>query len=166
MNRVLISPSVPSQRRTLPRSVVLVLVVGMLVLSACTPATGSAVGNAGESAAGATGQAATQRQEGGQVNVVATWDGREAGPVFRVALDTHSVDLDAIDLAEGAVLRTAAGEVTATEWTSPKGGHHRSGELVFPATTAGGRPTLGEEAVELLIRNVAGVPERSFRWQS
>jgi hypothetical protein len=100
------------------------------------------------------------------VTVAATWNGPDAGPVFTVVLDTHSVDLDSIDLTRLAVLRTPTGEIAATEWSAPKGGHHRSGELRFPATTADGRPTLANGPVELVVRDVAGVAERSFRWQS
>lgn len=50
-----------------------------------------------------------QTSEGGQVTVAATWQGPTAGLVFRVALDTHSVDLGGYDLRELAVLRTDQG---------------------------------------------------------
>ena len=136
------------------------LAVSLLLLGACTAAS-TASGQAQSASEGAT-----QRQEGGQVTVAATWNGPDAGPVFTVALDTHSVDLDSIDLSRLAVLRTPAGDVTASEWSAPRGGHHRSGELRFPATMPDGRPTLGIGPVELVVRDVAGVPERSFRWQS
>jgi hypothetical protein len=46
-----------------------------------------------------------------------------------------------------------------------RGGHHRSGELTFPATLPDGRPTSGGGPVELVIRDIGGVPERSFAWQ-
>ena len=153
-----------SMRAWRPRLVALtILAMGLLLLGACTaaPPSGTATGQAKGVSDGAT-----QRQEGGQVTVAATWNGPNAGPVFTVALDTHSVDLDGIDLSSLAVLRTPAGDVAATEWAAPKGGHHRSGELRFPATTPDGRPTLGMGPVELVVRDVAGVPERSFRWRS
>ncbi|HJQ29532.1 MAG TPA: hypothetical protein VJ827_09330 [Rubrobacter sp.] len=38
---------------------------------------------------------ATRTGEGGGVSVAATWKGRRTGPVFEVAMDTHSVDLTA-----------------------------------------------------------------------
>ena len=147
-----------------PRLVALtILAMGLLLLGACTAAPPS--GTASGQAKGAS-EGATQRQEGGQVTVAATWNGPGAGPVFTVALDTHSVDLDSIDLSRLAVLRTPAGDVAATEWSAPKGGHHRSGELRFPSARPDGRPTLTSGPVELVVRDVAGVPERSFRWQS
>ena len=96
-----------------------------------------------------------------------TWGGKETGPVFRVVMDTHAVDLDGYDLRQLAVLRVADGqEVRPSGWDAPKGGHHREGALTFPATFADGSPTLGPSTgtVELVIRDVAGVPARTYRW--
>jgi len=104
-------------------------------------------------------------RDGGQVSVAVTWKGSEAGVVFQVAMDTHNVDLDSLDLARLATLKTPAGEPSPTSWDAPKGGHHRAGILTFAATTADGRPTIGAGPIELLIRDVAGVSERSFQWQ-
>jgi hypothetical protein len=87
--------------------------------------------------------------------------------VFDVVLDTHSVDLDAIDLRQLAVLRTSDGrEARPTGWDAPKGGHHRSGTLAFPASAADGAPLIGQETqtITLVIQNVAGVPARTFTW--
>ena len=114
-----------------------------------------------------SGTSATQTSEGGQVTVAVTWQGRQGGPVFKVALDTHSVDLDAIDLSQAALLRNDQGlEIRPTSWDAPKGGHHRSGTLSFPEVAPDGAPVLDESTrtFELLIRNVAGVPERRFEW--
>lgn len=82
-------------------------------------------------------------------------------------MDTHAVDLDGYDLGQLAVLRTDGGrEVRPSGWDAPKGGHHRSGTLTFPATAADGSPLIGPttRAIELVIRDVGGVPERRFRW--
>lgn len=117
--------------------------------------------------AAAQAAGATQTNEGGQVTVAATWQGRAAGPLFSVALNTHAVDLDGYDLKQLAVLRIDGGPaVQATAWDAPKGGHHRSGTLTFPAVGADGQPVIGPGAqtVELVIRDLAGVPERSLRW--
>jgi hypothetical protein len=84
-----------------------------------------------------------------------------------VAMDTHSVDLDAVDLGRSAVLRVDQGrEVPPTGWDAPKGGHHREGKLTFPDKGADGAPLIGPDTwvVELVIRDVAGVPERTLRW--
>ena len=118
-------------------------------------------------AAAAVPGGATQTNEGGQVTIKATWQGPSAGSVFDVVLDTHAVDLDGYDLTQLAVLRTDGGrEVRPIGWDAPKGGHHRQGTLAFPTTAADGIPliTPGTRTIELVIRDVAGVPERVFRW--
>jgi hypothetical protein len=82
-------------------------------------------------------------------------------------MNTHSVDLDGYDLGQLAVLRTDLGqEVRPSGWDAPKGGHHRAGRLVFPDKAEDGTPVLGPEVrgLTLVIREVAGVPERSFEW--
>jgi hypothetical protein len=99
--------------------------------------------------------------------VAVTWDKAQSTPVFRVDMNTHSIDLDSVDLSQVAVLRTNTGiEAFPTGWDAPMGGHHRSGTLTFPAIAPGGAPVLGEDtrSVELVIRGVAGVPERRFDW--
>ena len=167
-----------ARRRNRRFSAAVLISVALLSLlaSACSPngsagavATppGGTSGALGQGSSAAPNTAATQTNDGGQVTVAVTWQGFEAGPVFNVALDTHSVDLDAIDLSESAVLRTDAGtEVRPTGWAAPKGGHHRSGTLTFPSATSNGAAVLGTSAssVELVIRGVAGVPERRFQW--
>jgi hypothetical protein len=101
------------------------------------------------------------------VTVKVSWQGPNAGPIFDVVLDTHAVDLDGYDLRQLAVLRLdGEREVQPIGWDAPKGGHHRQGTLSFPAAAAGGSPLLSPSTrtVELVIRDVAGVPERVFRW--
>jgi hypothetical protein len=117
--------------------------------------------------AATTSGTATQTNEGGQVTIKATWQGPSAGPTFAVVMDTHAVDLDGYDLTHLAALRIDGGrEVLPAGWDAPKGGHHREGTLTFPATAADGRALIapGTRTVELVIRDVAGVPERIFRW--
>lgn len=101
--------------------------------------------------------------EGGQVTVVVTWAGPSAGAVFDVKLDTHSVDLDALDLAD-AILRNDRGETLSAEpWTAPKGGHHREGALRFRGDVASF--FAGARWVELVLRGVGDVAERTLRWE-
>lgn len=78
---------------------------------------------------------------------------------FEVAFNTHSVNLG-FDVMEISVLRCNQGqEYTPAAWDgSGPGGHHRSGVLKFAALD---HPT---SFVEIVIRNVAGVPERVFHW--
>lgn len=111
-------------------------------------------------------EAQTQTSEGGRVTVKVTWEGPSAGLIFQVAMDTHSVNLDAFDLLQLATLRTDESlEVQPIAWDAPAGGHHRGGTLTFPASTADGTPLIGPNTrlVELVIRDVA-VPERVLQW--
>jgi len=110
----------------------------------------------------------TQTSEGGQVTIAATWLGSSAGPTFKLAMNTHAVDLDGYDLKQLAALRVDGGpEVEPIGWEAPKGGHHRSGTLTFPTTRTDGTPLIGPNArtIELVIRDVAGVPERVLIWR-
>jgi hypothetical protein len=109
----------------------------------------------------------TQTSEGGQVTIKVTWQGREAGPVFTVAMDTHSVNLDGYDLGQLAVLKTASGqEIKPVSWEAPAGGHHRQGTLRFPATFPDGQPILGSAtaAFQLVIKGIGDLPERIIAW--
>jgi hypothetical protein len=148
------------------RGLVLALLVGLLGLltGACgNPAQSSEPGPAAKGPS-----AATQTNEAGQVKVAVTWQGPASPLAFTIALDTHSVDLDDSDLSQLAVLRTDQGqELRPTSWDAPKGGHHRAGTLTFSPTSADGRPALGSttRGLELIIRDLVGVPERSFRWE-
>jgi hypothetical protein len=111
---------------------------------------------------------ATQTNEGGQVTIAATWQRSDTQPSFNVAMNTHAVDLDGYDLKQLAVLRIDGGqEIRPISWEAPKGGHHRSGMLIFPAADANGRELIASnlQTIELVIRNVAGVPERVFTWR-
>lgn len=67
----------------------------------------------------------------------------EAGAVFLVSLDTHSIDLD-IDIAGSATLDVDGVAWGGVSWVGdPPGGHHRSGELSFEfAGPTDGRITL------------------------
>jgi hypothetical protein len=78
---------------------------------------------------------------------------------FEVVFNTHSVDLG-FDPVATSVLRDDAGrEYPAMEWQGDgPGGHHRSGTLRFKV------PDEASDSVEVVIRDVAGVPERVFRW--
>lgn len=105
----------------------------------------------------------TQTSDGGQVTVVVAWAGPSAGAVFDVKLDTHSVDLDALDLAD-STLRNDRGEtMTPQPWAAPKGGHHREGTLTFDGDSTAF--LAGATWVELVITGVGDLPERTLRWE-
>ena len=124
----------------------------------------SAAGNAAGSAAGN----ATQVSEGNGVTVSVTWPGKEAGLVFTVGMDTHSGSLDGYDLSKSVVLRSDDGRETAPlSWNAPKGGHHRTGKLIFSDKAIDGQPFIGPNTrtVELTIYDIAGVAQRNFSWK-
>ena len=86
---------------------------------------------------------------------------------FKVVLDTHSVNLDGYDLVQLAVLRTPSGEeIAPLAWDAPVGGHHRQGTLTFPSVAADGTPLVQPDGSQLVlvIRDIAGVAERTFSW--
>jgi hypothetical protein len=105
--------------------------------------------------------------EDGQVTVKATWQGHAYGPVFTIVMDTHAVNLDGYDLTQLAALRVDGGpELVPVSWDAPAGGHHREGTLIFP-DTQGGKPVIDAQTrtIELIVRDVAGVPKRVLTWQ-
>jgi hypothetical protein len=82
------------------------------------------------------------------------------GPAFRVVLDTHSVNLDGYRFEEVVRLRDGkGGELVPTAVENPQGGgHHRSATVRFPW------PEPRPKSLELIVKGVAGVPERLFQW--
>ena len=129
------------------------------------PPAGTANPSAGPVASGSSESVgpATQRSEGGQVTVVATWTGPAAGVAIDITLDTHSIDLDPLDLAD-ATLRNDRGEtLTARPWAAPAGGHHREGTLTFDGNAE--KFLVGARWMELVLVGVGDVPERTMRWE-
>jgi hypothetical protein len=83
---------------------------------------------------------------------------------FEVSLNTHSVDLD-MDLAELARLSTDDGQAAAALlWDSPRGGHHLTGTLSFPAYVDGLSLLDGATKLTLTLENL-DVPLRTFVWE-
>lgn len=113
---------------------------------------------AGDAAAGGM----TQTSEGGQVTVVATWAGPSAGATFDLKLDTHSVDLDALDLSTATLRNDQGDTLTARPWLVPKGGHHREGSLSFNGDSVGF--FAGAKWIELVLPGIGDTPERVLRW--
>jgi hypothetical protein len=78
----------------------------------------------------------------------------------KVVLDTHSVGLDGIAFDQVVAVRASDGAEqapTAVEQVTGSG-HHRQAVLVFPPLAAGG-------PLQIVVRNVGGVAERSFVWE-
>lgn len=110
---------------------------------------------------GAPAGGLTQTQSGGGVTVKVTYlNPKASGEVrFQVVLDTHSVNLDGYDLKSLSLLRDEAGKTYEVAKTENKGsGHHREITIIFS------RPSTEAKRLELVIQDVAGVKERTFRW--
>lgn len=114
------------------------------------------------------GVAGVQTSEGGQVAVDVRWDGRIVEQndtetlTLQVAMNTHTVELN-YDLTRLAALRDDQGEeLRPKSWKAPAGGHHVSGLLTFEISEGF---FADSSSLELMIRDVGGVPERLFRWK-
>ncbi len=78
--------------------------------------------------------------------------------VFLVSMNTHSVDLAGYDMAKISELRVAGRTYAPLRWESTSDdNHHRSGALIFTKVDL-------SLPAELVIKAVAGVPVRTFRW--
>jgi hypothetical protein len=83
--------------------------------------------------------------------------------VFEISMNTHSVDLS-MDLASLATLTADNGSIVqASLWDAPRGGHHVSGTLSFPASMDG-KPVLDGATRLTLTINDVDAPERVFIW--
>jgi hypothetical protein len=125
------------------------------------PATALPAANNAPKAAPQSAVFETQSNSGGSVTVDVQPAAFQVGnPIaFVIAMNTHSVDLSD-DLVRISTLRDDSGkEYKPTGWDGPVGGgHHRSGTLTFAALP--NKPKF----VELVIKGLAGVPERVFKW--
>ena len=135
-------------------------VVWLTVLGVTT--VGGLMGWSGEALAASAVQAKLSQQvAGGGVTVIATLLKEPAdATAIKLVLDTHSVNLDGYELDAIAALRDDAGKtypVVAVEQASG-GGHHRQAVLQF------GKVSAEAKTVELIVKDVAGVKERIFRW--
>ena len=120
---------------------------------------GTLLGNT-KSLGGAT-SSTTQSIAGGGVTAKVTYLNPRSSdePRFQVVLDTHSVALDSYDLKSITVLRDDTGKDYLPTSVENKGsGHHREVTLSFPKVSPEAK------RLEIVIKDVAGVKERTFRW--
>jgi len=104
----------------------------------------------------------TRTNEGGSVTVkVKPLNLGNGGTTieFDVVMDTHSVELGAFDLSKLAALKTDTGAEIQPSTYKGGSGHHVEGKLSFPTDKLTGAKTL-----TLILKNVAGVAERTFTW--
>lgn len=102
----------------------------------------------------------TEAQAAGVTTKITYTNPGAAIPVFNIVLDTHSVELDQYRFEDIVVLRDQSGVEHEPELTSSKGsGHHREAILQFKDADLS-----GSDYVELVIKDVAGVPERVLKF--
>lgn len=101
----------------------------------------------------------SNRENRVRVDVVPVQLGFGKSAKFEIRMNTHSGDLSQ-DLVSVSTLKDdSGGEYRPVDWQgSPPGGHHRKGVLEFPALNG------NTKSVTLVIRGVANVPERIFKW--
>jgi len=110
---------------------------------------------------GAAAVDTTQTVSGGGVTAKVTYLNPRSNddPRFLVVLDTHSADLDGYDLKTITVLRDDTGKSYLPTAVENKGsGHHREVTLSFPKISTQAK------RVEIVLKDVAGVKERTFHW--
>ncbi len=118
---------------------------------------------AGVMATSASGPQAdlTRQVAGGGVTVAATLlTDRTDGTAVRLTLNTHSVNLDGYRFDTMALLRDDRGKTYPLEAveSASGSGHHRQAVLKFAKADAGAK------TVELIVKDVAGMKERTFSW--
>jgi hypothetical protein len=104
---------------------------------------------------------ATQTVSGGGVTVAVTYvnPSSNESPRFQIALNTHSVGLDGYDFKTLALLQDGTGNTySPTKVENKGGGHHRQVTLTFPKISPDAK------RIEIAIKDIAGVKERTFRW--
>ena len=165
-------------------AILLLAAVGVLAAAACGGDDGD--GPAAQATGTGTTQTGTpmeltQSDSQGGVGIDVTWvtpetlgeldseQARAYGLDGYVLLDvqftTHSGDLSRLDMTALSAIRVAGQEYAPQAWESiSDDSHHREGVLVFTRKASDG-VSLDAGTVELVMKDIADVPERLFRWQ-
>ena len=98
----------------------------------------------------------TQEKAEAGVTAKAGLEGSNGALVFKVSLETHTVELDKYKFDEIVVLRAGDKEYKAKVKSEEGSGHHRSAVVEFENPKA--------KEVEIVIKDVAGVKERVFKF--
>ena len=161
----------------------LLVAVGGLVAAACGSdnGDGSAVRPSPSAATGATEVKLTQSDDHGGVEIDVTWvtsetlaklDSESARSyglddyvLLEVKFTTHSGDLSRLDMTALSAIRVGGQEYAPQAWESiSDDSHHRAGVLVFTRKAPDGA-SLDAGTIELVMKGIADVAERVFRWQ-
>lgn len=142
----------------------LTLILALVILSGCAS-------QVQEQAEGISKEALARTSAGSAVTVDVTFlnpvQKNEEELVFKVALDTHSVDLLGFKIDKLSTLRNSEG-IEVKEgfvWTpESESSHHRSGYLKVPAKI-NGTPLISEKT-EYIVLEIRGIEtNREFKWE-
>ena len=101
----------------------------------------------------------TNDEKNVEIEVTPTMVGWGQPLVFSISLSTHSGSLDVAVEKSSFLVDDLGNTYWPTKWDGdPPGGHHRSGELYFPALK------VKATKIKLTIQNVNSVPARLFQW--
>lgn len=117
-------------------------------------------------------EALTRTSTGSAVSVDATFlnpiQKNKEELIFRVALNTHSVDLSGYKIEQLATFKNSEGLITKEGfvWVSESdSSHRRSGYLKIPAGTKEGKPLISEKT-DYIVLEITGIEaNREFRWK-
>lgn len=104
-------------------------------------------------------QKATRKEkEENNVTVIIEYlpDQPQSSLIFRIALDTHSVNLDAFDFGNDITLEKDGKSFSPTLLKQEGGGHHRSAEVNFPTT---------DTPFTIIVKNLSNIPKREFYFE-
>jgi uncharacterized protein (UPF0333 family) len=98
----------------------------------------------------------TQEQSAAGVTVKVSLVGKGDAMTVKVALNTHTVNLDGYKFDEIVVLRAGGQEYPAKVKSQDGSGHHRSAVIEFKDP--------GTKDFEVVVKDIAGVKERVFKF--
>jgi hypothetical protein len=90
--------------------------------------------------------------------------------VFQIALNTHSVSLQSVDLAKQAHIENSEGMMirTGIRWKTEhnQGYHHMMGYLIVPDDKSSGS-LIGDDVqwIKLVLRDIPMIEQREFVWE-
>lgn len=157
----------------------LLLLIGALVFTGCVssqapeqPKEGTGIPPQASQARGITEEALTRSSAGSAVSVDVTFlnplQKNKDELIFRVALNTHTVDVLSFKIDKLAALKTSDGiEVNdGFVWVpGDESSHHRSGYLKISAKTKEGTPLISEKT-EYIVLEIRGIEaNREFKWE-
>ncbi len=135
----------------------------LTILMAAISVTSLAPGEARAASDGSMGNL-TQQVAGNGVTVTATLlTGQPESTAIKLALDTYFVNLIRYDFEELAILHDENGKtypLTAVEQASSLKQHYRQAILRFDKVAPEAK------MIELIVKDIAGVKERTFRWST